>query len=44
MSSRKVNASMKLRSRAETRLVVVLKGTTEETENKLQKLYQAILS
>jgi len=32
------------RSRAETRLVVVLKGTTEETENKLQKLYQAILS
>lgn len=41
----KEQANVRLsRSRAETRLVVVLKGSTEETESKLQKLYQAVLS
>jgi len=32
------------RSRAETRLLIVLKGKIEETEEKLQKIYKRITS
>jgi hypothetical protein len=39
------NNSVKLiRSRRETRIVFVLKGGLEETENTLQKIYKAVTS
>ncbi len=40
----KTNTSVKLaRSRRETRVTVVLKGTLEETEDRLQKLYKSLV-
>jgi len=32
-----------VRSRAETRIILIFKGNTEETETKLQKLYRSVL-
>jgi ParB family chromosome partitioning protein len=32
------------RSRAETRILIILKGTTEDTEERLQKIYKSITS
>ena len=41
----KETASVKLsRSRAETRVTLVIKGTLEETEEKLQKIYNSVIT
>jgi len=43
--SKKFEGRVKLtRSRAETKLIIILKGNLEKTEEKLQKIYKSLTS
>jgi len=43
--NKKLNSRVKLtRSRAETKLIIILKGNLEKTEDQLQKIYKALTS